>query len=74
MIGTTELIVIGGVVLLIFGGKKLPELMKGMGQGVRSFKEGMKEVQNPPESEKGEKEEETNQDEVKPENDESHQE
>lgn len=74
MIGTTELIVIGGVVLLIFGGKKLPELMKGMGQGVRSFKEGMKEVQNPPEAEKGEKEEETNQDEVKPGNDESHQE
>lgn len=43
MIGTTEVILIGAVVLLIFGGKKLPELMKGMGKGVKSFKEGMHE-------------------------------
>lgn len=43
MIGTTELILIGGLVLLLFGGKKLPELMKGMGQGVRSFKQGLNE-------------------------------
>lgn len=43
MIGTTELIVIGGAILLFFGGKKIPELMKSMGQGVRSFKEGMRE-------------------------------
>ena len=43
MIGATEIIVIGAVVLLIFGGKKLPELMKGMGKGVRNFKEGMNE-------------------------------
>ena len=42
-IGATEIIVIGAVVLLIFGGKKLPELMKGMGKGVKSFKEGMAE-------------------------------
>ena len=41
MIGTTELVLIAGMALLLFGGKKLPELMKGMGQGVRSFKEGM---------------------------------
>lgn len=41
MIGTTELILIGALVLLLFGGKKLPELMKGIGQGVRSFKQGM---------------------------------
>lgn len=41
MIGTTELILIVAVALLIFGGKKIPELMKGLGQGVRSFKEGM---------------------------------
>ena len=40
-IGTTELIVIGGVALLIFGGKKLPELMRGLGKGVKEFKEGM---------------------------------
>lgn len=43
MIGATEIILICAVVLLIFGGKKLPELMKGMGKGVKSFKEGMNE-------------------------------
>lgn len=43
MIGTTEIILICAVTLLIFGGKKLPELMKGMGKGVKSFKEGMVE-------------------------------
>lgn len=43
MIGATEIMLIGAVVLLIFGGKKLPELMKGMGKGVKSFKEGMAE-------------------------------
>lgn len=43
-IGTTELLLIGGLVLLLFGGKKLPEMMKGLGQGVRSFKEGVNEL------------------------------
>ncbi|MDE6235448.1 MAG: twin-arginine translocase TatA/TatE family subunit [Muribaculaceae bacterium] len=43
MIGATEIILICAVILLIFGGKKLPELMKGMGKGVKSFKEGMAE-------------------------------
>lgn len=43
-LGMSELIVIVLVVLLLFGGKKIPELMKGLGKGVRSFKEGMKEV------------------------------
>lgn len=47
MIGATELLVIAAVVLLLFGGKKLPELMRGMGQGVRTFKEGMNEVTKP---------------------------
>lgn len=47
MIGTTELIVIGGVVLLLFGGKKIPELMRSLGQGVKSFKEGMHEKGKP---------------------------
>lgn len=42
-IGATEIILICTVILLIFGGKKLPELMKGMGKGVKSFKEGMVE-------------------------------
>jgi sec-independent protein translocase protein TatA len=43
MIGATEIILICAVILLIFGGKKLPELMKGMGKGVKSFKEGINE-------------------------------
>lgn len=43
MIGATEIILICAVILLIFGGNKLPELMKGMGKGVKSFKEGMSE-------------------------------
>lgn len=43
-IGTTEIIVIGGIALLIFGGKKLPELMRGLGKGVKEFKDGMHEV------------------------------
>ena len=43
-LGTTEILVIALVVLLLFGGKKIPELMKGLGKGVKSFKDGMKEV------------------------------
>jgi len=42
-IGTTELLLISALALLLFGGKKLPEMMKGLGQGVQSFKKGMKE-------------------------------
>lgn len=44
-IGTTELLLIGGMALLLFGGKKLPEMMRGLGQGVSEFKKGMKDVQ-----------------------------
>ena len=43
-IGTGEIILIALVVLLLWGGKKIPELMKGLGKGVRSFKEGMNNV------------------------------
>ena len=43
-LGTPEILLIALVVLLLFGGKKIPELMKGLGKGVKSFKEGMKEV------------------------------
>jgi sec-independent protein translocase protein TatA len=60
-IGTTELLLIAGVALLIFGGKKVPELMKGLGKGVQSFKQGMKE---PVEEEK--KEEVINDSEIEP--------
>ena len=45
MIGTWEIVCIVLVVLLLFGGKKIPELMKGLGQGVKSFKQGMNEVE-----------------------------
>lgn len=41
-----ELLVIALIVLLLFGGKKIPELMKGLGKGVKSFKAGMNEVQD----------------------------
>lgn len=43
-IGTTELLLIGGLALLLIGGKKLPEMMRGLGKGVREFKDGMREV------------------------------
>lgn len=41
MIGTPELILIVLALVLLFGAKKIPELMKGLGQGVKSFKDGM---------------------------------
>jgi sec-independent protein translocase protein TatA len=43
-LGMQEILVIALIVLLFFGGKKIPELMKGLGKGVKSFKEGMKEI------------------------------
>lgn len=46
-IGTTELMLIAGIALLLFGGKKLPELMRGMGRGISEFKKGTKEVTDP---------------------------
>ena len=42
-LGMQEILIIAFVVLLLFGGKKIPELMKGLGKGVKSFKEGMNE-------------------------------
>ncbi|ARS43058.1 twin-arginine translocase TatA/TatE family subunit [Pedobacter petrophilus] len=40
MLGTPEIIIIAVVVLLLFGGKKIPELMRGLGKGVKEFKDG----------------------------------
>ena len=40
------MLLIGGIALLIFGGKKVPEMMRGLGKGVKSFKEGMNEPLN----------------------------
>ena len=48
MIGTTEALIIGGVVLLLFGAKKLPELAKSMGQSKAAFDEGLKEGMDEP--------------------------
>lgn len=44
-IGIGEIVIIALVILLLFGGKKIPELMKGLGKGVKSFKQGMSEVE-----------------------------
>jgi sec-independent protein translocase protein TatA len=46
MLGTWEIIVIVLVILLLFGGKKIPELMRGVGKGVKSFKDGMNGVED----------------------------
>ena len=45
MIGTWEIVAIVAVIVLLFGGKKIPELMRGIGKGVKSFKQGMNEVE-----------------------------
>lgn len=44
-LGTGEIIVIVLVILLLFGGRKIPELMRGLGKGVKSFRQGMNEVE-----------------------------
>jgi len=43
-LGATEIIIIALIVLLLFGGRKIPELMKGIGKGVRSFRDGVKGI------------------------------
>ena len=45
-LGWGEIVLIVLVILLLFGGKKIPELMKGLGKGVKSFKSGLSEVEN----------------------------
>lgn len=44
--GTGEIIIIAIIVLLLFGGRKIPELMKGLGKGIRNFKDGVKGVED----------------------------
>ncbi len=44
-LGAGEIIIIALIILLLFGGKKIPELMRGLGKGVKSFKQGMSEVE-----------------------------
>lgn len=69
-IGSTELLLISGIALLLFGGKKLPEMMRGLGEGVREFKKGVNDAketdENPNEEiEKNESEENPSKDELK---------
>ena len=45
-LGTGEIILIVAIILLLFGGRKIPELMRGQGKGVKSFKQGMNEVED----------------------------
>lgn len=58
-IGSTELLLIAGIALLLFGGKKLPELMRGLGKGVSEFKKGVREVTDIPEETKTKTSEQT---------------
>ena len=44
-LGTGEILIIALIALLLFGGKKIPELMRGLGKGVKSFKDGMSDVE-----------------------------
>ncbi|PWL77680.1 MAG: twin-arginine translocase TatA/TatE family subunit [Prevotellaceae bacterium] len=46
MLGMPEIIIIAIVVLVLFGGKKLPELMHGVGKGIRDFKKGMNGIED----------------------------
>ena len=58
-IGTPELLVIVFVILLLFGGKKIPELMRGLGKGVNNFKKGLNEVEEEINKEPGTKQQTT---------------
>lgn len=57
MLGTTEIIVIALIILLLFGGKRIPELMKGLGQGVKSFKDSMNGIEEQKDAKKADKDE-----------------
>ncbi|TVQ85770.1 MAG: twin-arginine translocase TatA/TatE family subunit [Bacteroidetes bacterium] len=56
MIGPPEIIIIAIIVLLLFGGRKIPELMRGLGKGMREFKDAQKNEDNKPAAEKKEEE------------------
>jgi len=56
-LGTTEIIVIALIILLLFGGAKLPQLMRGLGKGVKEFKDATKEVKKEFEDESDKKDE-----------------
>ena len=56
MLGWWEILIIALVILLLIGGKKIPELMKGLGKGVTSFKKGLKEGEQPDDQKQPEEE------------------
>lgn len=58
-LGAGEITIIALVILLLFGGKKIPELMRGLGKGVKSFKDGMHDLENEINKEPETKSEET---------------
>ena len=51
-IGPTELLLILAIVLVLFGGRKIPEIARGLGEGIRNFKEAMRGPEKPPEEKK----------------------
>ena len=55
-IGMQEILIIALIVLLLFGGKKIPEMMRGMGKGVKSFKDGMNGIEEDVTKEEAKKE------------------
>jgi len=55
MFGTQEIIIIAVVLILLFGAKKIPQLMRGMGSGIKEFKDGMKEGENEAENKEQDK-------------------
>lgn len=57
MLGTSEIIVIALVILLLFGGKRIPELMQGLGKGVKNFKDGMNGIDESADAKKTQKDE-----------------
>ncbi len=65
MLGTQEILLIALVILLLFGGKKIPELMKGLGKGVKSFKDGMNGIETESTDTASKKENEEKKEEVK---------
>ena len=54
--GTWEILIIVLIILLLFGGRKIPQLMKGLGQGIREFKDGVKNPEKEENAESGNKE------------------
>ena len=57
-IGTTEIVIIAIIILLLFGGTQIPKLMKGIGKGVKSYKDGLNGVDDEPKEEEPKKKEE----------------